>query len=42
LHASGVNYVACQMVFGPMRHADSAASITLFGREVMPEFAQLV
>jgi alkanesulfonate monooxygenase SsuD/methylene tetrahydromethanopterin reductase-like flavin-dependent oxidoreductase (luciferase family) len=42
LHASDVNYVACQMVFGPMSHADSAASITLFGREVMPEFVQAV
>jgi alkanesulfonate monooxygenase SsuD/methylene tetrahydromethanopterin reductase-like flavin-dependent oxidoreductase (luciferase family) len=40
LRASHVNYVACQMVFGPMSYADSAASIRLFGREVMPEFAQ--
>jgi alkanesulfonate monooxygenase SsuD/methylene tetrahydromethanopterin reductase-like flavin-dependent oxidoreductase (luciferase family) len=35
---TGVTYVACQMVFGEISHEDAAASLTLFGREVMPAF----
>ena len=36
---TGVNYVICQMVFGDMKFADASHSISLFGREVMPELA---
>jgi len=35
---TGVNYVICQMVFGDMKFADASHSISLFAREVMPEF----
>lgn len=43
LHAqqaeSGVNYLATHLVFGTMDKADAMRSIELFGREVMPAFA---
>jgi alkanesulfonate monooxygenase SsuD/methylene tetrahydromethanopterin reductase-like flavin-dependent oxidoreductase (luciferase family) len=35
---TGVTYVLCQMMFGDMKFADASHSISLFGREVMPEF----
>jgi alkanesulfonate monooxygenase SsuD/methylene tetrahydromethanopterin reductase-like flavin-dependent oxidoreductase (luciferase family) len=37
---TGVNYVLAQMVFGDMLYEEAAASIRLFGREVMPAFAK--
>jgi alkanesulfonate monooxygenase SsuD/methylene tetrahydromethanopterin reductase-like flavin-dependent oxidoreductase (luciferase family) len=37
---AGVNYVLCQMAFGGMATDDAAASLDLFGREVMPAFAR--
>ena len=36
---TGVNYVLCQMVFGDMPVETARRSLTLFAREVMPEFA---
>jgi alkanesulfonate monooxygenase SsuD/methylene tetrahydromethanopterin reductase-like flavin-dependent oxidoreductase (luciferase family) len=35
-HQTGVNYVACHMIFGTMRFEAAAASVRLFAREVMP------
>jgi len=35
---AGVNYVLCQMMFGDMALADAEASVSLFGREVLPAF----
>ncbi len=33
---TGVNYVACQMIFGTMRFEAAATSIRLLAREVIP------
>ncbi len=33
---TGVNYVACQMIFGTMRFETAATSVRLLAREVMP------
>jgi alkanesulfonate monooxygenase SsuD/methylene tetrahydromethanopterin reductase-like flavin-dependent oxidoreductase (luciferase family) len=33
---TGVNYVACHMIFGTMRFEAAATSVRLFAREVMP------
>jgi len=35
---AGVNYVLCQMMFGDMALTDAAASVSLFGRDVLPAF----
>ena len=37
-HETGVNYVACHMIFGTMRFEAAATSVRLFAREVMPTF----
>ncbi len=37
---TGVNYVLGQMIFGDMSFDEAASSIDLFGREVMPAFAE--
>jgi hypothetical protein len=36
---TGVNYVACQMVFGTMPLGAAARSIQLFAREVIPNLS---
>jgi alkanesulfonate monooxygenase SsuD/methylene tetrahydromethanopterin reductase-like flavin-dependent oxidoreductase (luciferase family) len=33
---TGVNYIACHMIFGTMRFEEAATSVRLFAREVMP------
>jgi hypothetical protein len=33
---TGVNYIACHMIFGTMRFEEAAISVRLFAREVMP------
>ena len=33
---TGVNYIACHMIFGTMRFEAAATSVRLFAREVMP------
>jgi alkanesulfonate monooxygenase SsuD/methylene tetrahydromethanopterin reductase-like flavin-dependent oxidoreductase (luciferase family) len=33
---TGVNYVACHMIFGTMRFEAAATSVRLFAREVIP------
>ena len=37
---SGVNYVACDMSFGAMRHEEAKRSVELFTREVMPALTE--
>jgi alkanesulfonate monooxygenase SsuD/methylene tetrahydromethanopterin reductase-like flavin-dependent oxidoreductase (luciferase family) len=39
-HETGVNYLACHMIFGTMRIESAATSVRLFAREVIPVLQQ--